>query len=436
VAREILADVREADWSPDGAEMAIVRRVDGKDRLEYPVGHVILETDHWLTDLHVSPKGDRFAFFEHFDLGDNRGTVVVLDKNGSRTVLGPEYSGLEGLAWSKDGREVLFTGGELGERLHLFRAAPGKMPVARLPVPGEIILHAISGTGQWLVTRESQPWRIWARPPGSDADRDFSWLDRSDASVISRDGRWVAFSDQGPQAGNRYATMLRKTDGSAAVRLGEGLPVEFSPDNRWILALVPTSPTHYELLPTAAGAPVRLDWPLLRNVEWHPDFFPDSRSLLVCGAETGHAERCYKSAIEGGALEPVTPDSIVTSPYIGGSQLSPDGTAIVVRSGGHAMVWRLDGGPPRTLPAIAPGDNVLRWSPDGKALWVAPVAVPIRIDKVDVATGGREPLVTITPPERANVFQLQWLSLADDPRVYAYNTGSWSSELYLVEGTE
>src|SRR4029453_14564891 len=34
--REILENVREADWSPDGERLAIIREVKGKDRLEYP----------------------------------------------------------------------------------------------------------------------------------------------------------------------------------------------------------------------------------------------------------------------------------------------------------------------------------------------------------------------------------------------------------------
>ncbi len=34
--REVLEDVREADWSPDGEGLAIIREVDGKERLEYP----------------------------------------------------------------------------------------------------------------------------------------------------------------------------------------------------------------------------------------------------------------------------------------------------------------------------------------------------------------------------------------------------------------
>ena len=63
--REILEDVREADWSPDGEQLAIVRSVNGSDRLEFPAGKVLFETPGYVSDLRVSPDGQRVAFFEH-----------------------------------------------------------------------------------------------------------------------------------------------------------------------------------------------------------------------------------------------------------------------------------------------------------------------------------------------------------------------------------
>ena len=36
--REVLQDVYTADWSPDGNELAVVRRVAGELQLEYPIG--------------------------------------------------------------------------------------------------------------------------------------------------------------------------------------------------------------------------------------------------------------------------------------------------------------------------------------------------------------------------------------------------------------
>ena len=63
--REVLEGVREADWSPDGETLAIIRDVDGKDRLEYPIGKVLYATGGYLSDLRFSPGGDRIAFLEH-----------------------------------------------------------------------------------------------------------------------------------------------------------------------------------------------------------------------------------------------------------------------------------------------------------------------------------------------------------------------------------
>jgi streptogramin lyase len=45
--REILRDIGGADWSPDGKQLAITRFLpaEGRWRLEYPIGTVILETN-------------------------------------------------------------------------------------------------------------------------------------------------------------------------------------------------------------------------------------------------------------------------------------------------------------------------------------------------------------------------------------------------------
>jgi hypothetical protein len=47
--REIADGVEYADWAPDGETLAVVRRVGGKDRLEYPMGKVVYETAGWVS---------------------------------------------------------------------------------------------------------------------------------------------------------------------------------------------------------------------------------------------------------------------------------------------------------------------------------------------------------------------------------------------------
>jgi serine/threonine protein kinase len=60
--RDILEGVQWADWSPDGKQLAIVRDLNGKNRLEFPIGTVIRETPGWISHPRVSPDGERVAF--------------------------------------------------------------------------------------------------------------------------------------------------------------------------------------------------------------------------------------------------------------------------------------------------------------------------------------------------------------------------------------
>src|SRR5581483_3412655 len=107
-------NVRQADWSPDGSQLAVIREVAGKVRLEYPIGHVLHEVSGSLSDLRFSPKGDQIAFFEHPRKLDDRGSVNIVDLSGRNTVLSGGYWSLRGLAWAPDGNEILFSASESG----------------------------------------------------------------------------------------------------------------------------------------------------------------------------------------------------------------------------------------------------------------------------------------------------------------------------------
>ena len=63
--REVLENVQWADWSPDGSNLAVVRDVGGRNRLEYPIGKVLYETGGWISHPRISPKGDMVAFLDH-----------------------------------------------------------------------------------------------------------------------------------------------------------------------------------------------------------------------------------------------------------------------------------------------------------------------------------------------------------------------------------
>ena len=93
---------------------------------------------------------------------------------------------------------------------------------------------------------------------------------------------------------------------------------------------------------------------------------------------------------------------------------------------------------PNGAPRLVPGLHdaiVARWSPDGTALWVQSATGPKpHFEQVDVATGRRTRLLTIEMPAGIPVFAIMSISLADDPRVYAYTAWSYTSELFTVAG--
>ena len=82
-AREMLENVQEADWGPDG-NLAVVRFDQERNQLEYPIGKVLYQTGGYISNARVSPKGNAVAFLDHPIDGDDRGAVMLVDSNGQK----------------------------------------------------------------------------------------------------------------------------------------------------------------------------------------------------------------------------------------------------------------------------------------------------------------------------------------------------------------
>ena len=74
--REILEHVTDADISPDGKDLLVVREVGRLQRLEFPVGNLVVETDGWISQPRISPDGSQLAFLEHTAYGNDGGFVL------------------------------------------------------------------------------------------------------------------------------------------------------------------------------------------------------------------------------------------------------------------------------------------------------------------------------------------------------------------------
>ena len=429
--REMLDSVREADWSPDGSSLAIIHVVAGHDRLEYPVGTVLFETPGYLSDLRVSPDGERVAFFDHSTRFpyDDRGGVDVVDRARHRSVLAKGFAGEEGLAWSADGNSVLFSA-DAGPGLQIREVdLDGRARVA-LPTPGTMLMQDVSRAGRWLAIRDDRGFQVHVHSPGRADDLDLSWLDESVTSTISHDGRLLGLTDASTFASADYASIVRNTDGSPAVKLGDGWVSDFTPDGRWVVTVVPSTPPQLRLYPVGAGETRRLDFGAFAALSDAHVWGPEADSTLACGTMSGHVPRCYLRTTSAAAWRPVSDDGADHA------FVSPDGHLVLTTSpDGSNRLYDLRTGSGHPVHGLRAADQVLRWSPDGKSLWVRETdSLPVVIDRVDIATPLRARLATFVPQSGQGLRRSADIGLADDPRVYSYGSVVQRSQLFVIDG--
>src|SRR5258708_7648621 len=151
--RDLLDNVEDADWTPDGAALAVVHVVTGTRRLEYPIGKVLYEAPGWISNLRLSPRGDRLAFIDHPLLGDDGGTVSVVTLSGKKSDLTERWASAFGLAWSPSGDEVWFTATATGFSRSLRSVSLSGKPRELLSAPGTLTLHDVGTGGRRLVAR-------------------------------------------------------------------------------------------------------------------------------------------------------------------------------------------------------------------------------------------------------------------------------------------
>jgi Tol biopolymer transport system component len=426
--RELMTGVREADWSPDGENLAVIHEVAGKDRLEYPVGTVRYESAGYLSDVRVSPQGDAIAFMEHPSRWDDRGSVNVVDLHGPARVLADGYSVLEGLAWSASGQSLLFSATINGSEYVVQEVDRSGRLKPKSRNVGLVVIHDIAPDGTWAVTRDEIPTRLMFRAAGANADVDLSWLDSALQPSLSGDGKTLSLTDQSILAGANYSAIVRSTAGGPIVRLGEGVAEELSPNGKSVVAIVPSSPPRIMSYPLGAGTATRLDQGGFENlscVRW----MPDGDRLLVCGNEAGKPTQSF-------LVDPASKHTMPVGPE-GAWEVSPapDGNRFAVRSQDGWLICRLSG-MPRTqpIPAITPVDELIRWSPDGMAVFCFPRGdVPSKVDRIDLASGRRTTVAVVGDRDQAGLVSVLAVTMADDQKTLVYGTWYYTSTLYTID---
>ena len=218
-----------ADWSADGADLAVVRLLQDKQRIEFPIGNVIYETDHGIAHLRVSPGGDWLAFGDHPN--SEGGSLEVVGRTGEKRVLSSNWADLGGVAWRPDGREIWFTAARRGEVKSL-RAVTldGAERLAGPPAWSSSLCRTLAAMAGYCITLENYSIEMRALGPSSSTERDLTWLGLSELADLSSDGRRGAHSHCTPREPAKAGrpTSDRRT-APPGVRLGDGLALALSP---------------------------------------------------------------------------------------------------------------------------------------------------------------------------------------------------------------
>ncbi|HTO75125.1 MAG TPA: protein kinase [Thermoanaerobaculia bacterium] len=442
--REVLNDVTSADWSPGGEDLAVSHVVGGKERLEFPIGKVLYESRGWIEDVRVSPDGTLVALADHPVSGDTTGSVIVVDRAGKVRTLSAGWYDLSSVNWAPSGREVWFSATTSGVRDRLWAVTLSGKRRLVAEGPGGLLLYAISRSGQAVVGHSTFRNEIAGVPPGETEERDVSWLDFSFPVDLSEDGRTLLFEEWGEAGGSSGAVYVRHFDGTAPVHLGSGLALALSPDARWVLSLTYTEPRQLVLLPTAAGQPRPLPGGERLNLhyqEWG-QFLPNGKAFLFRAAEPGRKQRLYIQDLDGGAPRPVAGEGTLGATLGGGGSLaehtvSPDGRWIAaVDSDWRIRILSLSGGEKsRPIPGVEAGERPIRWSGDGRRLYVGSFnGTTGKVFRVDVATGQRELWREFHPDPAGLLPRNVALVLTGDGKTYFVGYQRRLTELYLVEG--
>ncbi len=432
--RELVEDVVTATWTPGSDELAVLRRTgEGKDRIEWPIGHVLYESYYLWPRLVASPDGSQVLFVESNNAGES--SIEGIDKSGKRRVLtqGWHWKDFAGLACSRSTGEVLFLGSrsEADEALWAVSLSGKERVVWRAP-PG-FIVHDVAPDGRLLLERFVGRHSVLFGGPGAAEEKDLGWLDGTELAQLSADGKHILFGEIGEGEGPRRGVFLRPTDGGPSIRLGDGTPQGFSRDGKWILTITAATPPELVMLPVGPGAPRTIPSPGL-----NPILVPlvTDASVTVLSSAPGQPFQAYVLDLNGASKpKPIDLPGINWDAH---GEMSPDGRLVAYSTTDRRILLSVDGSKPAPIPnaVLAPGEYITIFSPDQHSLQTQTQSeIPAKIFRTDLKTGEKVLWKEVEPSDRSGVIGIGEVHFTPDLSAYAYTYNRLEdSDLYVVSG--
>lgn len=433
--RELAENVEFADWSPTG-ELAFVHIVGGAHVLEYPAGHILFQTNGWISDPRFSSRGDRIAFLHHPLFLDDMGEVVVVDLKGAARTVTRRWPRTLGLAWFPDDSEVLFTAGKLLRNTLVAVSLEGKSRQL-YSSPSDIRLEDIAPDGSVLVTEQMERTDIGYIGGDRQEQTTLTWSNWTNfLAAISGDGK-LLFSESVPVSAEEGQqpvwTFLRNTDGAPAQFLGDGAALDLSPDGRW--ALVSFGDRRVlSALPTGPGQPRRIETHGFEvgGGRWFRD---GKRLLLTC---RGPSEPDYRLCILKDDGSP--PERISEAPLTARRVLhaSSDGRwAATLDPSNTLLLISLKEGAAVRLPEAGPDAIPRGWSSEGH-LWVTrggdQTPARARLLRFDVERRRTLEERVIAPAEANGAIYIRDVAISPDGHGVAFTYGRTLGYLCILRG--
>ena len=427
--REVLADVYDADISPDGQQFAVVLQQGDHQVLQYPMGKELYRTEGWIAAPKISPDGKRVAFVNHRVWGDDLGDLRVVGDDGKVTSLVPEYQYMMGVAWGRGGEDVWFSAAEdPGGGLLGVATLDGQVRRV-LRTPALVRLADIAKDGRVLALTDDTRVVFAGRLAGDAAERTYLGAPNESVCGIADDGTSFAGNNGDLVVNGEYGIQVRRTEG-APLQLGMGAAVGMTPDGKFVFSTGLTSKRSVlTKRPVGPGQPREFE---LGDVVVQTSggrlltSSADGNRVAFIGQRPGQARLAYVMDLETGKVRPVSEEGAYSA------VISPDGGRVA--AGNLQRGTQICSESSKDCTAVAglvPNDLPLAWTSDnGVLVWNR--TLPARIDRIDLGTGKRELVQEITAPDPVGLLYA-FATFSSNGRYHLMRYRRMTSKLYVTD---
>ena len=431
--REIAEGVFDADWDPNGKNLALIRETPRGDggksfSVEFPLGtrfHEVQDTEGLPFKVRVCPKAERLALLER---GTDGAIKVLLAQAGqsSKLIASGEF---QSLAWASDGKSLYLTrpSGNDGDELVQMDLSGKIHPV--YGGFGHMLLQDVRERSL-LVENSHTRKTFYFRKNSREPFQDLSWLHTAEIVDLSRDGKLVLFHEVGRGGGSGEGIFLRRVEENVSQNIGEGIPMSLSPDGLFILAKGEKGQGELRILST--GMKNNRTVPLPGLTLHSATFAPDGSWALLVANEKGKPPRFFRLDPGSAKIRPVGPEG-----FIAACAIAPDGGDLAVGPfEGKLWILSLQGeGKPKALAPMKESERPVSWNVGTGGVLLADLnRQPIPLTSVDPKTGRLSPHGELELPKGLGQDQILGLLVAAEGSAIGITTLlPLSSDLYRIK---